>query len=126
MPYISASIVIQLLTVAVPYFQKKQKEGESGRKKITQITRVLTIIITLAQGGTYVSAYIPAEAIMPYMAESGIFIPLSVVILTTGTMFCMWLGEKITDRGVGNGISMLIMIGIISSFPASNYPRNNF
>ncbi|MFT5913991.1 MAG: preprotein translocase subunit SecY [Bacteroidia bacterium] len=117
MPYISASIVIQLLTVAVPYFQKKQKEGESGRKKITQITRVLTIIITLAQGGTYVSAYIPAEAIMPYMVESGIFIPLSVVILTTGTMFCMWLGEKITDRGVGNGISMLIMIGIISSFP---------
>jgi preprotein translocase subunit SecY len=119
MPYISASIVIQLLTVAVPYFQKLQKEGESGRKKITQITRVLTIIITLAQGGTYVSAYIPAEAIMPYMAESGIFIPLSVVILTTGTMFCMWLGEKITDRGVGNGISMLIMIGIISSFPSA-------
>lgn len=120
MPYISASIVIQLLTVAVPYFQKLQKEGESGRKKVTQITRVLTIIITLAQGSTYVAAYIDpavyaASGIAPY------FIPLAVIILTTGTMFCMWLGERITERGIGNGISMLIMIGIISSFPAAIY-----
>jgi len=116
MPYISASIVIQLLTVAVPYFQKKQKEGESGRKKITQITRILTIAITLAQSSTYVLAYVPAEA---RTISDSLFVPMSVIILTTGTMFCMWLGEKITDRGVGNGISMLIMIGIISSFPAA-------
>lgn len=117
MPYISASIVIQLLTVAVPYFQKLQKEGESGRKKVTQITRLLTIVITLAQGSTYVAAYIPKEAIDPSLYSY--FIPMSVIILTTGTMFCMWLGEKITDRGIGNGISMLIMIGIIASFPAA-------
>lgn len=117
MPYISASIVIQLLTVAVPYFQKLQKEGESGRKKVNQITRILTILITLAQGSTYVAAYIPKEAIDPDIYSY--FIPMSVIILTTGTMFCMWLGEKITDRGIGNGISMLIMIGIISSFPAA-------
>ena len=114
MPYISASIVIQLLTVALPSFQKMQKEGESGRKKITQITRVLTIAITLVQGSSYVAAYITPEAIV---MDRAIFVPLSVVILTTGTMFAMWLGEKITDRGIGNGISMLIMIGIISGLP---------
>jgi preprotein translocase subunit SecY len=114
MPYISASIVIQLLTVALPQFQKMQKEGESGRKKITQITRFLTIAITILQGGSYVAAYITPEAII---MEKAIFMPLSIVILTTGTMFCMWLGEKITDRGIGNGISMLIMIGIIAALP---------
>ncbi len=116
MPYISASIVVQLLTVAVPYFQKMQKEGESGRKKINQITRVLTIAITFAQGFSYVVAAIPGEAIL----EATFFWRISsVVILITGTMFCMWIGEKITDRGIGNGISMLIMIGIISRFPSS-------
>ncbi|MDH5396601.1 MAG: preprotein translocase subunit SecY [Cyclobacteriaceae bacterium] len=116
MPYISASIVVQLLTVAVPYFQKMQKEGESGRKRITQITRVLTIAITSAQGFSYVMAAIPAEAII----YGGAFWRISsVIILVAGTMFCMWIGEKITDKGIGNGISMLIMIGIISRFPGS-------
>lgn len=116
MPYISASIVIQLLTVAVPYFQKMQKEGESGRKKITQITRVLTIAITFVQGVSYVAGTIPSEAIM--MSQT-FFTFTSVIVLTSGTIFCMWLGEKITDKGIGNGISMLIMIGIISRFPGS-------
>ena len=116
MPYISASIVIQLLTVAVPYFQKMQKEGESGRKRLTQITRVLTIVITAFQAWGYLSATIPDEAIL----YSGIFFHVSsVIILASGTMFCMWLGEKITDKGIGNGISMLIMIGIISRLPSS-------
>jgi preprotein translocase subunit SecY len=115
MPYISASIVLQLLTVAVPYFQKMQKEGESGRKKINQITRVLTIFITIAQGIGYVTI-IPAEAIL---IDRTFFTISSVIILTAGTIFCMWLGEKITDKGIGNGISMLIMIGIISRFPGS-------
>lgn len=115
MPYISASIVIQLLTVAVPYFQKMQKEGDSGRKKMTQITRVLTIAITAAQSLSYIAVTIPAEAIL---VENRFFFTItSVVLITTGTMFCMWLGEKITDKGIGNGISMLIMIGIIAGFP---------
>ncbi len=116
MPYISASIVIQLLTVAVPYFQKLQKEGESGRKRLTQITRVLTIAITAAQGGSYLATTVPAEAIIYPSFFWNVF---SVIILITGTVFCMWLGERITDKGIGNGISMLIMIGIISRFPAS-------
>ena len=116
MPYISASIVIQLLTVAVPYFQKLQKEGESGRKRLTQITRVLTIAITAAQGGSYLAVTIPAEAIM---YNPAFFQVASMIILVAGTMFCMWLGERITDKGIGNGISMLIMIGIISRFPGS-------
>lgn len=116
MPYISASIVIQLLTVASPYFQKLQKEGESGRKKITQITRVLTILVTLGQSIAYVNGTIPKEAIM---IDFRFFTVSSMIILTSGTIFCMWLGEKITDRGIGNGISMLIMIGIIAVFPGA-------
>ena len=116
MPYISASIVIQLLTVAVPYFQKLQKEGDSGRKKITQITRVLTIFITLGQSVAYLSTAVPPEAIM---IDRTFFTISSMVLLTSGTIFCMWLGEKITEKGIGNGISMLIMIGIISRFPAA-------
>ena len=115
MPYISASIVLQLLTIAVPYFQKMQKEGESGRKKINQITRVLTIIITLAQAVGFV-ATINAEAIA---INTTLFTITSMIVLTSGTIFCMWLGEKITDKGIGNGISMLIMIGIISRFPGA-------
>ena len=116
MPYISASIVIQLLTVAVPYFQKLQKEGESGRRKLNQITRVLTIAVTLAQGVSYISVSIPTEAIL----NPGPFFTISsVIILVAGTMFCMWLGERITDKGIGNGISMLIMIGIISMLPGA-------
>src|SRR5690606_15865966 len=116
MPYISASIVLQLLTVGVPYFQKLQKEGESGRKRISQITRVLTIIITIAQGIGYLTATIPNEAIM---INKTLFMFSSLVLLSAGTMFCMWLGEKITEKGIGNGISMLIMIGIISRFPGA-------
>lgn len=118
MPYISASIVLQLLTVAVPYFQKMQKEGESGRKKITQITRFLTIAITLMQGTGYLAATIPAEAVI---IDPALFRISAMVILTAGTIFCMWLGEKITDKGIGNGISMLIMIGIIANLPGELY-----
>jgi preprotein translocase subunit SecY len=118
MPYISASIVIQLMTVAVPSFQKMQKEGESGRKKITQITRVLTILVTLAQSIGYLKVTIPANAIV---IDPTLFTISSMILLTSGTMFCMWLGEKITDKGIGNGISMLIMIGIISRLPGSAY-----
>ncbi|WP_026953283.1 preprotein translocase subunit SecY [Algoriphagus mannitolivorans] len=117
MPYISASIVLQLLTVGVPYFQKMQKEGESGRKRINQITRVLTIAITVAQGVGYVTATIlPTGAVM---VSTSLFMFSSLVLLSAGTMFCMWLGEKITEKGIGNGISMLIMIGIISRFPGA-------
>ena len=117
MPYISASIILQLLTVAVPYFQKLQKEGDSGRKKINQITRVLTIAICMAQSIGYLAATIPKEAIV---SENHYFFRLSsIIILTGGTIFCMWLGERITDKGIGNGISMLIMVGIISRFPSS-------
>jgi len=116
MPYISASIVLQLLTVGVPYFQKLQKDGESGRKRINQITRVLTILITLAQGIGYITATIPDEAIV---IDKTLFIGSALILLTSGTMFCMWIGEKITEKGIGNGISMLIMIGIISALPGA-------
>jgi preprotein translocase subunit SecY len=118
MPYISASIVLQLLTVAVPYFQKLQKEGESGRKKINQYTRVLTIFICMAQSIAYLTSTIPAEAIRPEF-EGFLFNFSSVIILTAGTIFCMWMGERITEVGIGNGISVLIMIGIISRFPGA-------
>ncbi|MEL7222034.1 MAG: preprotein translocase subunit SecY, partial [Bacteroidota bacterium] len=117
MPYISASIVLQLLTVAVPYFQKLQKEGDSGRKRINQITRVLTILICLAQSLGYLTQAVPVEAIA--IDNTLLFRVSSMMILTAGTIFCMWLGERITDKGIGNGISMLIMIGIISRFPGS-------
>ncbi|RZJ57714.1 MAG: preprotein translocase subunit SecY [Hymenobacter sp.] len=115
MPYISASIVLQLLTIAVPYFQKLQKEGESGRKKINQYTRVLTIPIVMAQSVGFL-ATINAEAIV----TPGTFFTIStMLIITAGTLFCMWLGEKITDKGIGNGISMIIMIGIVSRLPGA-------
>ncbi|MDN4166316.1 preprotein translocase subunit SecY [Cytophagales bacterium LB-30] len=116
MPYISASIVVQLLTIALPYFQRMQKEGESGRKRLNQITRVLTIVITVFQGIGYLTATIPSEALL---VDRYYFTISSIIILTAGTIFCMWLGERITDKGIGNGISMLIMIGIISRFPGS-------
>jgi len=115
MPYISASIVLQLLTIAVPYFQKLQKEGESGRKKINQYTRILTIVITSLQSFGFIQT-INAEAIYVDPFWFGIS---SIFILTAGTMFCMWIGEKITDKGIGNGISMLIMIGIVSRLPGA-------
>lgn len=119
MPYISASIVIQLLGMAIPYFQKLQREGESGRKKITQITRYLTVLITAAQAPGYLTnlkAQLPPEA---FVTSAGYFWISSIIILIAGTMFVMWLGEKITDKGIGNGISLLIMIGIIAGFPQS-------
>ncbi len=118
MPYISASIIVQLLTFAVPYFQKLQKEGDSGRKRLNQITRVLTIVITAFQGYAYIRGTIDVGAII----QPGFFFFLSsITILVAGTMFCMWLGERITDKGIGNGISVLIMIGIISMLPMALY-----
>ncbi len=120
MPYITASIIVQLLGFAVPYFQRlQQKEGESGRKKITQITRFLTLLITLVQGGGYLAFLRSTEgAIDPNISDS-VFWFSNMIILATGTIFAMWLGEKITDRGIGNGISLLIMVGIIAKLPAS-------
>jgi preprotein translocase subunit SecY len=124
MPYISASIVIQLMGIAVPYFQRLQKEGESGRKKINQITRYLTVIITGAQAPAYLAnlvGQLPPEAISPFdpaaTSPTTFFMISSVIILIAGTMFVMWLGERITDKGIGNGISLIIMIGIIARLP---------
>ncbi len=118
MPYISASIIVQLLTFAVPYFQKLQKEGDSGRKRLNQITRVLTIVITAFQSYAYIRGTIDNGAII----QPGFFFYFSAItILVAGTMFCMWLGERITDKGIGNGISVLIMIGIISRLPLALY-----
>ena len=123
MPYISASIVVQLMGIAVPYLQKLQKDGESGRNKINQITRWLTILITLVQAPGYIyNLYrtIPNAIIAssnPELISQFSFLFSSVAILVTGTIFAMWLGEKITDKGIGNGISLLIMIGIIARLP---------
>jgi preprotein translocase subunit SecY len=119
MPYISASIVVQLMGIAIPYLQKLQKDGESGRKKLNQITRWLTIGITLLQGPGYIfnlRQTIPQSAFLLGF-DSFSFLFSSVLILTTGTIFAMWLGEKITDKGIGNGISLLIMVGILARLP---------
>ena len=121
MPYISASIVVQLMSIAIPYLQKLDKEGESGRKTKNQITRWLTIAICVVQAPTYLLGLsqlgVPDSA---FVLGKGLdFIIPSVVILVTGTIFAMWLGEKITDRGIGNGISLLIMVGIIATMPQS-------
>ena len=116
MPYISASIAMQLLTLAVPYFQKMQKEGESGRRKITQITRYLTIAVTAVQALGYVT-FLQSIAGPAIVIGSFLFTISTVVVLTGGTVFCMWLGEKITDKGIGNGISLLITVGIIARLP---------
>ena len=116
MPYISASIVVQLLGIAVPYFTKLQKEGESGRNKLNQWTRYLTIGITALQAIGYLKSQVSADAMLipnPY------FIVLNVFVLTAGTLFVMWLGEKITDKGIGNGISLIIMVGIIAQLPSA-------
>ena len=119
MPYITASIIIQLMGFAVPYFQRlQQKEGESGRKKITQITRLLTVAITLVQGGGYLT-YIQSQGAVDPSIPKGIFWLANIIILSTGTIFAMWLGEKITDKGIGNGISLLITIGIIATLPVA-------
>ena len=123
MPYITASIIVQLLGMAIPYFQRLQKEGESGRRKINQITRYLTVIIVGVQAPGYIAnlrAQLPSEAFYPFVAGGSptlFFWISSIVILIAGTLFVMWLGERITDKGIGNGISMIIMIGIIARLP---------
>ena len=116
MPYISASIVVQLLGMFVPAFRKMQMEGESGRRKMNQITRYLTIAILAIQGPAYVTGMIPRNAIAVNWS-SFVFNIVSTIILMAGTMFVMWLGERITDRGIGNGISIIIMIGIVARLP---------
>ncbi len=116
MPYISASIVIQLLAVAVPYFQKMQREGESGRRKINQYTRYLTIVVLLFQGPFYLMN-LHAQAAGAIKADWTLFLISSTIILAAGSMFVLWLGERITDRGVGNGVSLIIMLGIIARLP---------
>ena len=117
MPYISASIVIQLLGIVVPYFQRLQKEGESGRRKINQITRYLTVLILIPQASAYLANLhfqLPASA----FGVSGVMFNVpSIIILTAGSMFVLWLGERITDKGIGNGVSLIIMIGIIARLP---------
>ena len=119
MPYISASIVIQLLAVMVPFFQRLQREGESGHRKMNQYTRYLTILILLIQGPAYIanlSNQLPPEAFVATIGRGwyGIFVTM---VLIGGTMFVMWLGERITDRGIGNGISLIIMVGIVARLP---------
>ncbi len=121
MPYISASIIIQLLTMVVPYFQKMQREGESGRNRMNQITRYLTVAILLLQG----PSYLVNLSVQMHSAGSSLAIGFnwftisSVIILCAGSMFVMWLGERITDKGIGNGISFIILIGIIARFPSA-------
>src|SRR5574344_973199 len=120
MPYISASIVIQLLTIAIPYFQKMQREGESGRRKMNQLTRYLTVAILLLQGPSYlVNLSVQMQQAAASFPAGFWFACSSTIILCAGSMFVMWLGERMTDKGIGNGISMLIMIGIIARFPSA-------
>jgi preprotein translocase subunit SecY len=117
MPYITASIIIQLLGFAVPYFQKlQQREGESGRKKLNQFTRILTVLITLVQGVAYLG-FLGTQGAVDASVSQPIFYLSNAIALAAGSIFAMWLGEKITDRGIGNGISLLIMIGIIATLP---------
>ena len=120
MPYISASIVIQLLTIAIPYFQKMQREGESGRRKMNQLTRYLTVFILLLQGPAYlVNLSVQLRSVGAALPEGIWFTVSSTILLCAGSMFVMWLGERMTDKGIGNGISMIIMIGIIARFPSA-------
>ena len=118
MPYITASIVLQLLAMAVPYFQKMQREGESGRRKINQYTRYLTVLILLVQAPSYLAnlRYTAAGAFNESVNLT-LFMVSSTIILAAGSMFVLWLGERITDKGVGNGVSLIIMIGIIARLP---------
>lgn len=120
MPYISASIAVQLLTIVVPQFQKMSKEGESGRRQLNQWTRILTVIVTVFQGFAYVQ-YLEKSSggsLSPLMSPY-LFTISTVVILTAGTLFVMWMGERITDKGLGNGVSILIMVGILARFPGA-------
>jgi len=120
MPYISASIVIQLLTIAVPYFQKMQREGESGRRKMNQYTRYLTVGILLLQGPSYlVNLSVQLAQAGSALPGGFLFTASSTLILCGGSMFVMWLGERITDKGIGNGISFIILVGIIARFPGA-------
>ncbi len=121
MPYISASIVVQLLTIAVPYFQRLQKEGESGRTKMNQITRYLTVVILIFQGPAFLTNLHMQLAQTPeaFVLSGRFFDISSTIIMLAGSMFVLWLGEKITDRGIGNGVSLIIMIGIIARFPSA-------
>lgn len=127
MPYISASIVVQLMGLAIPYIKKLQNEGESGRKTINQITRWLTILICIIQAPVYLTSitqvFLPvdqfASAYLVDINSVWLFWVPSIVILVAGTLFAMWMGEKITDKGIGNGISILIMIGILAGFPSA-------
>jgi preprotein translocase subunit SecY len=119
MPYISASIVLQLLTIAVPSFQKLQKEGESGRMKINQYTRYLTLVILILQGPSYLInlGHQVGRDVIP--VDWGWFLTTSTIILAAGSSFILWLGERITDKGIGNGVSFIIMVGIIARFPSA-------
>ena len=120
MPYISASIVIQLLAIAVPYFQKIQREGESGRRKINQYTRILTIAILIVQAPSYLmNLKMQAGPSLNASLDWTFFIITSTIILAAGSMFILWLGERITDKGIGNGISFIILVGIIARLPQS-------
>ena len=118
MPYITASIVLQLFTIAVPHFQKMQREGESGRRKINQYTRYLTVFILLFQAPAYlINLKMQAGPALNVSIDWTWFMLASTIILAAGSMFILWLGERITDKGIGNGISLIIMIGIIARFP---------
>lgn len=118
MPYITASIIIQLMGAVVPYFQKMQREGEDGRRKITQITRYSTVAITLVQAIGF-AINLMATSPDAIVVSNTMFIVTAMIVLTAGTVFVMWLGERITDRGIGNGISLIIMIGIIAALPTN-------
>ncbi len=118
MPYISASIIVQLLGFAIPYFHKLQREGEAGQRKMNQITRYITIAITMVQGSAYLN-YL--HAAFPSAISQSVGLPVfwlsNIIILTAGTVFCMWIGERITDKGIGNGISLIITAGIVATLP---------
>ena len=120
MPYISSSIIIQLMGSVVPYFQRLQKEGEAGRKKINQITRYGTVLLSTMQSYGVVAVFLPSlnSNGVPVVPNPGwVFIFTGIISMVTGTLFLMWLGERITERGIGNGISLIIMVGIVAAFP---------
>ncbi len=120
MPYISSSIIIQLMGSVVPYFQRLQKEGEAGRKKINQITRYGTVLLSTMQSYGVVAVFLPSLSSngLPVVTNPGLlFIFTGIISMVTGTLFLMWLGERITERGIGNGISLIIMVGIVAAFP---------